>query len=29
MGAFFLAMALYPEAQVKAQAELDAIIGTE
>ena len=29
MGAFFLAMALYPEAQAKAQAELDAIVGTE
>ena len=29
MRAFFLAMALYPETQVKAQAELDAIIGTE
>ena len=29
MGAFFLAMALYPEAQKKAQVELDAVVGSE
>ncbi|PIL25358.1 cytochrome P450 [Ganoderma sinense ZZ0214-1] len=29
MGAFFLAMALYPEVQKKAQQELDAVVGTE
>ncbi len=29
MQTFFLAMALYPEAQRKAQAELDAIIGPD
>ena len=28
MGAFFLAMALYPEVQKKAQAELDEVVGT-
>ena len=29
MGAFFLAMALYPEVQKKAQQELDAVVGSE
>ena len=29
MGAFFLAMALYPEVQNKAQRQLDTVIGTE
>ncbi|KAI1784946.1 cytochrome P450 98A3 [Ganoderma leucocontextum] len=29
MGAFFLAMALYPEVQKKTQEELDAVVGTE
>ncbi len=29
MGAFFLAMALHPEVQKKAQQELDAVVGTE
>ena len=29
MGAFFLAMALYPEVQKKAQAELDAVVGSK
>ncbi|KAM5546291.1 hypothetical protein V8D89_000417 [Ganoderma adspersum] len=29
MGTFFMAMAMYPEAQRKAQAELDAILGAE
>lgn len=29
MGAFFLAIALYPEVQKKAQKELDAVVGTE
>ncbi|KAM5546226.1 hypothetical protein V8D89_000352 [Ganoderma adspersum] len=29
MGAFFLAMALYPEAQKRAQKELDAVVGAE
>ena len=29
IGAFFLAMALYPEVQKKAQQELDAVVGTE
>ena len=29
MEAFFLAMALHPEVQKKAQAELDAVVGTD
>ena len=29
LGAFFLAMALYPEVQRKAQKELDAVVGTK
>ena len=29
MGAFFLAMTLRPEVQKKAQAELDAVVGTD
>ena len=29
MSAFFLAMTLFPEAQEKAQAEIDAVIGTD
>ncbi|PIL25355.1 cytochrome P450 [Ganoderma sinense ZZ0214-1] len=29
MGAFFLAMAMYPEVQKKAQQQLDAVVGTE
>ena len=28
MGVFFMAMVLYPDAQKKAQAELDAVVGT-